>query len=703
MNHQSLHQNEVERHLLLNGMSNTYSKWINHREASDVHVLEEPAVLQDANVDSFVSEDTNDCGLEVMLGELDRSEQHGNEAGQDEGNPSSDTASHFKQLIEEAKCELYPGCNNFSRFTFVIKMLHVKSYYRITNSGFSAILRILSEAFREFNTIPKSYEEAKKMLRELGLGYVSIHVCPNNCVLFRGNEYAELDNCPVCKASRWKDPERKKVPAKVLRHFPLIPRLQRLFVSKKRSDEAQWHKLKRKYNEKEMTHPADGKAWGDFDNRWPDFVQDARNLRLGLATDGFNPFSNMSSSYSMWPVFVIPYNLPPWACMDESNFIMALLIPGPHSLGKAFDVFLQPLIEELHELWSGVDTFDAMTGKEFKLRAAVLWCIHDYPALSTLSGRTTSGYFACLHCDKNPQSYAIRSKICYIGHCRFLPRGHHLRKDSDFVSLHDSSAKPGTFTIEELLEELEKVRRVRVGQKRKRSGNRVPIWGRRICLWDLPYWPTLKLRRNLDVMHIEKNVCESLLGTILDIKGKSKDTVNARLDLADLKIRKELQLQHSGDSYGMPKARYTLTKSKKTEFCNFLKEAKFPDGYASNIQRCLNADSIKWQGLKTHDCHILLQRIIPAGLRGLLDDDIYQTIAEFGKFFRELCSQKLNKDVLARMKTEIPIILCKLEKISPLLFLMSWFTLLSTCLMRPSSVDLCSSGGCTQLNDACIL
>ena len=146
---------------------------------------------------------------------------------------------------------------------------------------------------------------------------------------------------------------------------------------------------------------------------------------------------------------------------------------------------------------------------------------------------------------------------------------------------------------------------------------------------------------------LKKNVCESLLGTILDIKGKSKDTVNARLDLADLKIRKELQLQHSGHSYDMPKARYTLSKSKKIEFCNFLKEAKFPDGYASNIQRCLNADSIKWQGLKTHDCHILLQRIIPAGLRGLLYDDIYQTLAKFGKFFRELYSQKLNKDVLA--------------------------------------------------------
>jgi hypothetical protein len=90
----------------------------------------------------------------------------------------------------------------------------------------------LLEAFPQFNSIPKSYEEAKKMLRELGLEYVPIHMCPNNCMLFR-KTYAESDNCPVYEASRWKDPERKKVLAKVLRHFPLVPRLQRLFVPRK--------------------------------------------------------------------------------------------------------------------------------------------------------------------------------------------------------------------------------------------------------------------------------------------------------------------------------------------------------------------------------------------------------------------------------------------------------------------------------------
>jgi len=145
-----------------------------------------------------------------------------------------------------------------------------------------------------------------------------------------------------------------------------------------------------------MSHPADGEAWQDFDRQYPDFVEDARNIRLGLATDGFNPFGNMNTKYSMWPVIVVPCNLPPWACMEESNFLMTLLIPGPSAPSKDFDVFLDPLVEDLLQLWKGVRTYDALAGKMFNLRAVVLWCIHDYPALGTISGRTTRGFF-CMY------------------------------------------------------------------------------------------------------------------------------------------------------------------------------------------------------------------------------------------------------------------------------------------------------------------
>lgn len=233
-------------------------------------------------------------------------------------------------------------------------------------------------------------------------------------------------------------------------------------------------------------------------------------------------------------------------------------------------------------------TYDAIIDKEFKLRAAVLWCIHDYPALATLSGRTTKGYFACIHCDKNPLSYALRNKIAYIGHYRFLPREHHLRRNNEYNGLHGTNQPPGKFTKEELLAELEKVRHVkpRIKQKESRKRKRsaldsdkianVKIWSRRVCLWDLEYWKNLKVRHNLDVMHIEKNICESLVGTILNIHGKTKDTVNARLDLSDLRIKEKLQFRDEGDTSEMPRARYTLSKEqKRLPFVIFYESSSF--------------------------------------------------------------------------------------------------------------------------------
>jgi hypothetical protein len=96
----------------------------------------------------------------------------------------------------------------------------------------------------------------------------------------------------------------------------------------------------------------------------------------------------------MWHVFVVPYNLPPWECMDDSNFMITLIILGPASLEKDFDVFLEPLLEDLLELWICVRAYDTLSGRMFKLHGVVLWCIYDYPTLNTLSGRITKGYFA---------------------------------------------------------------------------------------------------------------------------------------------------------------------------------------------------------------------------------------------------------------------------------------------------------------------
>ncbi|KAK1613857.1 hypothetical protein QYE76_019374, partial [Lolium multiflorum] len=536
----------------------TYDRWIHHGEPlhaepghqPDAHHADEGGEhLEDDHVvleNSFnlVEEDGDeDDRIPDLFKDLYESEPQGD--GQN---------TIYAELIEEAKRSASDG-GTISRFAFTVKLLHVKSFYRMSNAALNGILHLLAIQYPK-SSIPKNYDEALSIIGRLGLGYESIHVCPNNCVLFR-KTYAKLDKCPKCDASRWKDGDgRKQIPEKVLRYFPIIPRLQRMFISKKQSEEVQWHKLKRKPVTNELSHPADGKAWKDFDSQHKDFAADARNIRLGLATDGFNPFG-MSRKYSMWPVFIVPYNLPPWACMDRSNFMMALLIPGPDSPGKDFDIFMEPLVEDLFKLWNGVQTYDAPSPDKFNLRAAVIWCIHDFPALHTLSGRLTAGYQACVRCDKDPCSERIRNKLCWIGSRRFLPLDHHWRKSKGFNGNTEPRDPPAEFTKEELKQQLDKVKDVRPGKnQKKRKREEGQCWDRRSILWDLPYWADLKLRYNLDVMHIEKNICDNLLGTFMNIDGKSKDTLNSRLDLEDMGIREALHLRpvDGGKSFEMPEA-----------------------------------------------------------------------------------------------------------------------------------------------------
>ena len=97
---------------------------------------------------------------EEVLGDLHTAEQ----ARHDEENQDADVEPHeldsfYKIAMREAKCQLYPGCTKFSRFSFVVKLLHMKSFYRISNSAFSAVMKLLAEAFPEWNSLPKSYKQ----------------------------------------------------------------------------------------------------------------------------------------------------------------------------------------------------------------------------------------------------------------------------------------------------------------------------------------------------------------------------------------------------------------------------------------------------------------------------------------------------------------------------------------------------------------
>ncbi|XP_019236804.1 PREDICTED: uncharacterized protein LOC109217034 [Nicotiana attenuata] len=381
-------------------------------------------------------------------------------------------AQKFYKLLEDAETEIYPGCKNVSKLSFVVRLLHLKCLNHWTNKSMDDLLSFFKEVLPVESFVPNSFYEAKKVLRDLGLGYTKIDACQNDCILY-WREHANAQSCPKCGESRWKSKENggKKVAHKVLRHFPTKPRLQRLYMARETAKKMRRHKEEH-VDDGILRHPSDAMAWKSFDEKHPSFSAELRNVRLGLASDGFQPYGNMSSNRSIWPVVLVPYNLPPWDCMKSEYFMMTILIPGPKCPGNDIDVYLQPMIKELKELWEGVENYDAHSKSNFMMRAAIMWTINDFPEYGNLSGLSTKGKFACPCCHKDTQSISLRSKLCYMGHRCFLPLDHPWRKNKRlFDGKVEKGVAPNPLIGDDVLMQLQGLGNVTFGKGQKRKRN----------------------------------------------------------------------------------------------------------------------------------------------------------------------------------------------------------------------------------------
>jgi len=90
--------------------------------------------------------------------------------------------------------------------------------------------------------------------------------------------------------------------------------------------------------------------------------------------------------------------------------------------------------------------------------------------------------------------------------------------------------------------------------------------------------------------------------------------------------------------------------------------------YDSNISRLVNTEECRLYGMKSHDCHMFMQTLIPLAFRDLLPKGICDALMEISHFFRDICSSKLNVDYIEMLETNIVETLCKLEMIFPLSF-----------------------------------
>ena len=110
---------------------------------------------------------------------------------------------------------------------------------------------------------------------------------------------------------------------------------------------------------------------------------------------------------------------------------------------------------------------------------------------------------------------------------------------------------------------------------------------------------------------------------------------------------------------------YHLTKDEKHKILDFLKSLKFPDGFASNISRCIKEEEFQLSRMKSHDFYVFIQRVLPLSIRGSLTREVRLVLYELSEFIQILCARNTYLDVLEEQEAKIVVILCKLEKIFP--------------------------------------
>ena len=186
----------IECHLIRFGFSRSYQRWIFHREEHETLISRQNDVISNEQLINTTDDDSLNEVIDLFIdacGPID----------EDINLEESTTRGNFDNLFNEANKELYPGCKKFSALTFLVKLMHVKVLNHWSDKSFDMLLKLLVDAFPERSNIPKTYYDAKKMLRTLGLGYDSIHACKYDCSLF-WKENETLDKCIVCNEPRYK-------------------------------------------------------------------------------------------------------------------------------------------------------------------------------------------------------------------------------------------------------------------------------------------------------------------------------------------------------------------------------------------------------------------------------------------------------------------------------------------------------------------
>jgi hypothetical protein len=140
----------------------------------------------------------------------------------------------------------------------------------------------------------------------------------------------------------------------------------------------------------------------------------------------------------------------------------------------------------------------------------------------------------------------------------------------------------------------------------------------------------------------------------LDVTSFMKDNMNARKYLAAMYDR--LSLEAKPNARGKPsraKAPYCLKPTERKEVLRWLKTLKFLDRYAVNIKQTINVGTGKLNGLKSHDYHMFIQRLMPVMFCGYFKSDLWKMFVELSYFYKQICAKQVSKAMMQKLRRRL--------------------------------------------------
>jgi hypothetical protein len=173
-------------------------------------------------------------------------------------------------------------------------------------------------------------------------------------------------------------------------------------------------------------------------------------------------------------------------------------------------------------------------------------------------------------------------------------------------------------------------------------------------------------------MHLEKNVFESTIGILLDIKAKMKDGLKSRIDPVNQNIRTEIHstLAVQSGKVDLLGTSYNLTRDEKKDVCQWIRVVNVPTGFSSNIKSLVSMKDLTLTNSNAYDCHVMV--FLPIVIRAISPEYVNMVIACLGYFFNFITPKVIDEAELPGLKQFIMETVCQLE----MCFLMSFFDIM---------------------------